>query len=322
MSDTAPRPLWGRILDAVTSGARQAFGTVLFLLRIVVPITFGMALLGWSGVLPLLAGWLSPLMRLIGLPGEAALVFLSSLLLNLYSAIAVAGSLNLDLREATILAIMCLTAHNLLVETAVMRKTGSSGTKMVFLRVVAALFLGWIYSLALPEGLSGSVFSAALPAERPDFWGMLAAWALSAGRLSLKIALLVLGVMILQRLLEEFQVMDFLSRILAPLMKLFGLPEGASFLWIVINLVGYAYGAGIVVEQISQGRMKPQEGDLFNHHAGICHSLLEDSALYLAIGIPLFWVTVPRLAMALVVVWAERLRRHYFRRSFRAGTAA
>jgi len=66
--------------------------------------------------------------------------------------------------------------------------------------------------------------------------------------------------------------------------------------------------------------MKPQEADLFNHHAAVCHSLLEDSALFLAIGVPLFWITAPRLVAALIVVWFERLRRQHFRRSFRVGT--
>jgi hypothetical protein len=66
--------------------------------------------------------------------------------------------------------------------------------------------------------------------------------------------------------------------------------------------------------------MKRQEADLFNHHAAVSHSLLEDTILYAALGIPVFWLTVPRLAMAILVVWAERLRRTAFRRSFRVGT--
>jgi hypothetical protein len=66
--------------------------------------------------------------------------------------------------------------------------------------------------------------------------------------------------------------------------------------------------------------MKPQEADLFNHHAGICHSLLEDTVLFLAVGAPLFWITVPRFGLALLAVWIERARRRFFRRSFRVGT--
>jgi len=310
-----------RVRRAALTGARNAAGNAWFLLRIIVPVTLAVAILGWSGILEVLARLLAPAMGLLGLPGEASLVLISSMLLNIYSAIAVAGSLGLDLRAATILAIMCLTAHNLLVETAVMKKTGSSASKMVALRIGVAILAGWLYNLLLPASLALSPFSAAAAAgSRPEFAAMLGQWALTTGKLALKICVIVLGIMVAQRLLEEFKVMDFLSRLLRPVMKFLGLPDSASFLWIVINVVGYAYGAGIVVEQIGAGRMKPQEGDLFNHNAGICHSLLEDTALYLAVGISLFWLTVPRLVLASAVVWLERARRHYFRRSFRVGT--
>jgi hypothetical protein len=310
-----PERAWG----AVAKGAKNAVGTVWFLLKIILPVTLLVAFLGWSGALEVVARFLSPAMGLLGLRGEAALVFITGALLNIYSAIAVAGSLALNNREATILAIMCLTAHNLLVETAVMRKSGSSAFKMATLRVLVAILAGWLFSLLLPASLADTPFSVAAAAARPPFWGMIAAWGLSTGKLALKIVLIVLGIMIAQRLLEEFKVMDFLSKAFAPLMKFFGLPGSSSFLWIVINVVGYAYGAGIIVEQIKSGKMKPQEGDLFNHHAGICHSLLEDTTLFVAVGLPLFWITIPRLVLAAAVVWLERIRRHYFRRSFRVG---
>ena len=319
MDESERRSVLDRGWHAVKKGAQTAAQTVWFLLKIIVPVTLAVALLGWSGILEVIAKFLSPAMSLIGLPGEAALVFISAALLNIYSAIAVASTLTLTVRHVTILAIMCLSAHSLLVETAVMRKAGSSGVKMVALRLGTAIFAGGIYNLILPNSLSVSLFSAASSTVRPAFWGMVLAWAISTGKLALKMIVIVLTIMIAQRLLEEFKAMDFLSKLFAPLMRLFGLPNSASFLWIVVNVVGYGYGAGIVVEQTESGRMKPQDGDLFNHHAAICHSLLEDTTLFATIGVPFFWITVPRLVMAAAVVWLERGRRHYVRRSFRVG---
>jgi hypothetical protein len=229
--------------------------------------------------------------------------------------------MSLDMRSATILAIMCLTAHNLFVETAVMRKTGSSGLKMVFLRIFFAFAAAYAYNLVLPEYLSSVPFSSSLDsAARPELLGMLADWGWSTLGLALKIVLIVLGIAVAQRLLEEFGAMNSLSRQFAPVMRLFGLPRKSSFLWIVINVVGYAYGAGIIQEQVKAGNMKPSEADLFNHHAGVCHSLVEDTLLFVTVGIPLFWITVPRLILALFSVWLERVRRHFFKRSFRVGT--
>jgi hypothetical protein len=316
-----PRGLATRFFRACFDGVKASLRTIWFLLKVVVPVTFAVALLEWLGVLAWISGLLGPAMGFVGLPGQAALVLISSVFLNIYTAIAVAASMTLDLKSATILALMCLTAHNMIVETAVMRKTGSSAVKMVLLRIGAALAVGFVLDLILPEWMARTPYSAAAASgSRPSFAGMAGSWAVSTGLLSLKIAAIVLAVMVAQRLLEEFGVLGLLSRLLAPFMKIFGLPREASFLWIVINVVGYSYGAGVVMEQVSAGSMKKQDADLFNHHAGLCHSLVEDTALYFTVGIPLFWITVPRLIMGALVVWLERIRRRIVLRSFRAGT--
>jgi hypothetical protein len=321
MAEQSEVSIVARATRACAAGAKGALGTILFLLGLVAPISLATALLDWLGVLAWAAGLLAPLMGLLGLPGGAALVFITSAFLNIYSAIAVAASMSLDLRSATILAIMCLTAHNMIVETAVMRKTGSSGIKMVLLRVGFALLAAYAFNLLLPESLRAIPFSSGADAAvRPDFLGMLAAWGRSTAALAAKIALIVLGISLAQRLLEEFGAMVFLSRLLAPVVKLLGLPASSSFLWIVINVVGYAYGAGIVEEKVKAGDLNGRDADLFNHHAGLCHSLVEDTILFAAVGAPLFWITVPRLVMALVAVWVERARRRILRRSFRVGT--
>jgi hypothetical protein len=321
MGDHQQGSNWARGARACIAGVKGAVGTISFLLGIVIPISFAVTLLDWLGALSWIAGFMAPLMHLIGLPGEAALVFITSAFLNIYSAIAVAMSMSLDMRSMTILAIMCLTAHNLIVETTVMKKTGSSGLKMVVLRVLFAFAAACAYNLLLPEDLGSVPFSSSVDlAARPEFLGMVALWAWSTLGLALKIVLIVLGITVAQRLFEEFGVMIFLSRLFAPVMRLFGLPRESSFLWIVSNVVGYAYGAGIIEEEVKAGGMKPREADLFNHHAGVCHSLIEDTLLFSAIGVPLFWITLPRLVLAFLAVWLERVRRHFHKRSFRVGT--
>jgi len=311
-----------RIARSVESGVRVGLKTAIYLIKIMIPVSLAVALLDWSGLLYIAARFLAPAMRLLGLPGEAAFALVSGFLLTNYSAIAVMSTLGLPLREVTIVAIICLTSHNLIVETAVMKKAGSSALKMVFLRVFMGLLAGGILNLLLPGtpakmAFASSPQSAAMLSVLPS---ALSVWAAATVRLVAKIILVVIAIMIAQRLLEEFRVAHLLARILAPVMRVFGLDDSVSLLWLVINLVGYAYGAAVIMEQIQGGKMKRQEADLFNHHSAMCHSLLEDSILYSAVGVPLFWITVPRFALAMVVVWLERLRRAVFRRSFRVGT--
>lgn len=298
---------------------KRTIDTSWFLIKIMVPVSLLVTLLGWSGLLAKIAVVLRPLMRLLGLPGEAALVYISGALLNNYSSIAVMSSMNLSLRDATILAVMCLISHNLLVETAVMKSIGSSALKMALLRIGTAMVGGFLLNLILPASFAQIQLFSASATANSAFWPTMASWAFSTLKLTARIIVYILALMFAQTLLEQFNLMEWLSKWLGWLMRLFGLEPSMGFMWIVINIVGYAYGAGIIKAARDEGRMTLQEGDLFNHHAAISHSLLEDTVLYAAISIPVLWLIVPRLALAVVVVWGERLRRYLFRRSLKAG---
>lgn len=317
--------LWPRLQAVAREGLKTGIKSCFFLLKIIIPVSLAVALLNYSGLLPWLAGFINPAMKLIGLRGEAALVFVTSILLNNYSAIAVVQTLEFSGREISIMAVMCLIAHNMLVETAVMKKIGSSAFKMVLLRVGMALTAAFLLNLVMPKNVSlfGAMVGSqgSMAAAQGPFLAYLGSWAVSTLSMALKITLFVLGLMVLQRLLDEFKITNFLSKLFAPLMKVFGLPKSGSFLWIVVNTLGYAYGAAVVMDQVKSGAMKPQEADLFNHHAAISHSLLEDTLLWMAVGVALPWLLVPRLILALVVVWFERFRRSHFRQSFKVGTA-
>jgi len=292
-----------------------------------VPISLAVALLNESGVLHIVSARIDPAMAFIGLPGESSLVFLSAIFLSNYSAIAVIGTLSLTPREITILAVMCLIAHNLIVECAIMKKTGSSVMKMATLRIFVALVAAYLLNSILP-GKTESTATATIanlngaigfPVTRLP--KILTEWALGSGILVVQIVVLVSILMLAQKLLEEFGLIAAIGKFMRPIMLVFGLPVSTSFLWIVSNVIGLAYGSAIMIERADSGKIPLLDADLFNHHAGISHSLLEDTVLFFAIGVPLFWLLVPRTILAIAVVWLERLRRILFRNSFRVGTA-
>jgi spore maturation protein SpmB len=290
-----------------------------------IPISLLVVALQVSGVLGIIAHRLDPIMRILGLEGQASLVFITAMVLNNYSAIAVIGTLPLYPREIIILASMCLIAHNLIVESTVMRKTGSSVTKMVLLRVGTALIAGWLLNRILPRAprtiSAGPASDGSMGFPSMDkFLLTLKSWAIASGFLIIKVAVIVTALMILQKILEEFGVMEWLGKIMGPLMRFFGLPISTGFLWIVANIAGLAYGSAIMIDRVETDQMTLYDADLFNHHGAISHSLLEDTLLFMAIGVPLFWAILPRLILAVLVVWLERLRRIIFRRSFRVGT--
>lgn len=297
-----------RLYGAVRSALKPAFKTVFWILKLMLPITLLVACLNYVGAIEWLSFHLAPVFKFIGLSGEAVIVFLTGMLLNIYSAIAVIATLGFDFRSVTILAVMCLIAHNLIIETAIQKKAGASALYMVILRIAAAVFAGAILNLVLPVHMEGAlILDHITPDGNPESWGdVLAGWGISMGRLVLQMTLFIVGLNILQNILKEFGVINLLTYPLKPVMRMFGLPESTSFLWIVANCVGLAYGGALMVSEIEKGGIRPADAKLFNSHIALSHSLLEDTLLFATIGIGAFWLFVPRLLLSTIVVWGQR----------------
>ena len=95
--------------------------TIWWVLRITAIVSVLIYILRLSGALPWISSSLEPVMSFIGLPGEAALAYVSGYFVNVYSAIAASATLHLSARSVTIMAVLVLCSHNMIVETAVQK---------------------------------------------------------------------------------------------------------------------------------------------------------------------------------------------------------
>lgn len=305
---------WDRLFRAARSAWGPAWRTALWVIRMVVPITLGISVLEYTGAIGWISDRLSPLFSHFGLPGRSGLVFLSAALSTNYSAVAVIAALGLDYRSATILAVMALICHNLIIESAVQRKTGASAWGMTLLRIAAAFVAAAALNALLPADMDGRLL---LPAagRAPESWGeVLATWVRMIVPLSLKMGAIIVTLNVLQNILREFRLIDALSVPLRPLMSAAGLPRSTSFLWIICNVVGITYGGAALVDEMQRGGVSRADARLLNTHVAISHSLLEDTIVFASAGIGLFWLLVPRLLLAVVAVWTLRGLRMLGRR--------
>lgn len=282
--------------------------TVLWLLAIMIPVSGLVVFLRETGLLSLLAETVEPLFGRIGLPGEASLPFVTGLLVNLYSLIAASPGIGLDLRSMTILALMGLTAHNLLVELPVLRSTGSGVFRMLVLRIGSAFLIALMLNVVVPADFGERVpaFSLAVLEGSRGSVGLLG-WLLDSLMLSARVAAILVPLMIVETLLRRYGVSERMGRAISPLMRIFGLQASSGVPWVVANTLGLAYGAGVLRSMVSEGTLTLREGDLLNHHIAISHSLLEDTLLFAVLGVPVLWLVVPRLAFAIGAVWLRRL---------------
>ncbi len=294
-----------RVVGCFKLASPKALKTSLWILKITIPVSFIVSILGFYGALSMVSNFFTPAFKLIGLRGEAAIAFVTGVFLNIYSVIAVLSQLSLTLRETTIIAVMSLIAHNLIVETAVQSHTGSKAWHMLALRIGMAFLAGLLLNLSLPS-LEQVLGSDVVQSQTLTLANHLRGWAYSAFRMILKILILIFLLMVLQEVLREFNLIKILTAPVSPFLRLVGLPKSTSFLWIVANTLGLAYGSAVMLEEVKQGMVKKSEADLLNYHIAISHSNLEDLLLFAAIGVSIPWMLGIRLVIAAVAVWARR----------------
>ncbi|MDD2490698.1 MAG: nucleoside recognition domain-containing protein [Bacteroidales bacterium] len=294
-----------RAINAIKEILPKTLKTCLWLVRITVLVTLGVQFLEYFKILPYISAFLSPLFNMLGLPGEAALAYVSGFFVNVYSAIAVMATLNLDIRTVTILSAMILAAHNMVTETAVQKKTGSSAFRMIMVRTISSFIIGYVLNIIIPGGGKMAVIDAG--ALDITLMEMLEIWFIKTLRLVVTMSVLIFTLSIIQRLLSEFGVIKWLSKFMRPVMAIFGLPAKTSFLWIVANTLGLAYGAAVMIDESESGKITKKDIDLLNHHIGISHSNFEDVFLVASVGASIPWLLASRWTMSLLLVWELRL---------------
>ena len=304
-----------RFKRVVKQAAPRALKTIWWIFKITATVSFIMFLLKYTGILTWIATAVSPVFHIFGLPGDAALAYVSAYFINIYSGIAVISTLDMTVRQITILGTMNLAAHAMVAETAIQKKTGTPVIHMVIVRTLASLTLGIVMNLVLPGRPEYTADTIAL-SEIPflniqgELWPMFLVWLKGLARLTVWMTTLILLLNIMQRALYEYGIMNKISRFFSPLLTVFGLPKETTFLWIVANVIGLLYGSAAIMDEMERGKISDRSILLLNTHIGVSHSNLEDLMLFSAIGGVWYWMLLFRWALVTILVWSLRL---YFR---------
>ncbi len=137
------------MIAIIKRGFKKSWETYLDLMKIIIPVYILVTFLKYTGIISYLARIFTPLMKLVGLPGEAVLALLTGYLLNIYGAIAVIASLELGVREITILGTMLGLAHSLIIEAAVIKRVKVKLFPLISLRVILSLVAGIVLNILL-----------------------------------------------------------------------------------------------------------------------------------------------------------------------------
>ena len=294
---------------------RNALKTAIWIIRIIIPVSFVVTLLDFYGVIEWISAYTAPLFQLIGLQGNAAIVYFSSLFLPLYAPIAIIATLPLTLREITILALMCLITHNLPIECAVQRRSGTPFWQTLVIRLTFSILGGILLNLILPESLTSQHIINSSQSDLQQTLSLqstLLNWLTNTLSLCIKIILIITALIYGQFLLKRYGIINKIARPLAPLMRLCGLQPDSAFLWLVAQIVGLTYGAGIMAQEIEESGADREELHRINLHISVNHSLIEDTAIFCMLGVAWYFLVIPRLIFAIIIVQTYNLVKKTF----------
>jgi len=272
-----PEGLWKAGLRA---GLKKGWDGFLWIMKIVLPISFLTALLAWSGWLHRLDFLLAPAMDLLSLPTIAALPLIIGMLANLYGAIAAMVVLPFTTPQMTLMAIFLLTAHNLIQEGIIQARSGLHPLKATLFRLGAATATVMLAAPFLTDGQTTDLPAEAVITVAVPFLQMLKDWAWA----TLTIGVKIFGIcMVLLTTLEVFKALGWITHIVnlfAPFLRIMGLDKKLGFLWMTAIVFGLAYGGAVIVEETKDGGLPAEDLEMLHLSIGINHSMVEDPVLF------------------------------------------
>ena len=290
----------------ITSGLRKGLRGYLWICRILLPVSFAVALLDWTGWLYALDPVFQPLMGIMNLPPQAALPILTAVFTSFYAGLVMIVVIPFTEAQVTLLAVFTTICHMLIVEGLIQHKAGLSFVQTTAVRLVTAgatvyvvslFFTGTETPVAMPETLGQTV----------GLGDMLVAWTVSTLQLLGKILLIIIPVMVALETLKALGWSERLASAFRPFMTVLGLSPGVSGMWVAGAFFGIVYGSAVICEEAASGQCSREELKRLHISLGINHSMVEDPALFLALGISLFWTVIPRILAAAAAVHLYRI---------------
>lgn len=286
----------------VRDGLKRGWEGFVWMVKIIVPVSFFTALLEFSGLLDALNFVLEPAMGLLNLPSIAALPLVVGMLSGIYTGIAAMIVLPLTTNQMTLIAIFLMISHNLVQEGIIQAKSGLGAFKATLIRLAASVITVIVVSWFLGDYSRAPAAAAETISHSPTFFGMIEAWFTATLLLSIKLFIIIISIMILLEIMRMYHIITYMVKMLAPVLKIMGLEKRVGILWLTAVIFGLSYGAAVIVSETKDASFNREELENLQLSIGINHAIIEDPGLFMSLGLNPFWLWVPRFLAAIVVV--------------------
>jgi len=294
-----------QLKTGIRTGIRKGWSSFVWICKIIVPVSFVAALIQWSGWLSQIYLLLQPLMSVVNLPAATALPIIVAITVSFYAGIAIMVVLPFTIEQITLIALFITIAHMLIVEGIVQHKSGLNVIKATLVRTGAAVLSVFVVSQFFADTSQSISLPASLATQTP-FIEILKGWAVDTLRLCGRIFVIIMLVMMALHASESLGWIKYLVKFFRPLMKILGLPEQAATMWVTGAGFGLLYGSAVIMEEAKKGALTKEELEHVQISLGINHSIVEETGLFLALGVNPLWLLIPRFVAAVIAVQALR----------------
>lgn len=292
--------------STLKNGLGAGLKTTWSLGKIIFPITILVVILQHTPILPWIVKLIAPFMNLFGLSGEAAIPLVLGNALNLYAGIAGVLSLDLTVKEVFIIAMMLSFSHNLFIETGVALKVGVKLWIVLVVRFGLAALSGIVINLVWRGG--GEIAKYGIAPETaviPEGWLDIFLLGLQKASFGvLQLALIVIPLMLVVQFLKDRNYLEKFSTKFSPVTKLIGVQPNASLTLVAGLVIGLAYGAGVMIQAVQEDGVSKRDATLSFIFLVACHAVIEDTLLFIPLGIPVWPLLLIRIITAFVLTIA------------------
>ena len=249
---------------------------------------------------------MAPIVALIGLPADMAIVLTTTMLTNPYAGLmllsATPTAASLSVAQTTIIASFMLFAHSLPVEAAITRNAGLRVGVTLIVRVGAAILFCVLLNLFFSQfNLLGETANLHLP--QFDATPSLMQWTLDQIKGLVFIQGVIVVLIIGLELLRWIGVERLIQKMMHPILVLVGIGSRASTIVIVGLTLGLGFGGGLMIKDVRQSMIPAKAAVSSLVLINLYHSVFEDTAVMMLLGPSLFYILVVRGGFALILTY-------------------
>ena len=291
------------LIAAAKSWLVEVFTVFWMLLKIMIPMLFVVRFIELMGWVEHLSHLVEPTMRLMGLPGEVGFVWMSAMVSNVYTGMAVFYQMGLaetlTVAQVSVMSTIILIAHALPMEVAIANATGVRWWFTTAVRVLGALILGIILNLIYTQfDLLNQPLSLIWQPAIPD--ASWPSWFVTQSKILLAAFVIIAALTFTIRLLRFLHIERFIHWLMAPILRMLGIGKTAANFMIVGLTLGISFGGGLIINEARSGKLGAQDIFMVMFFLALCHSIIEDTLLMMLIGADASAILWGRLIFALL----------------------